>query len=227
MTSFAVLSDFDGTLVTVDIPEHILKVSVGDSYLVYDHLYLQGKISLEECIKKEYSLITWSEHEILTEVDRVTSFRPNADKFVRFCLQNGIIFGIASAGIDFTIRHLMRKMLDGRFDENEIHVFVGESKASSRGLKIRFKKYDNSDALDLKDDALKTLKANGNKVIYIGDGSSDFGAIRAADLRITVKGSVLSDFCRKNNLSYLEFDDFLEVIKIVHEFRNGSGKHGS
>lgn len=53
---------------------------------------------------------------------------------------------------------------------------------------------------------------------YIGDGISDYTAVKLADIAFAVRGSPLSGYCSREGISFREFGDFREVVAALKEF---------
>ena len=82
-------------------------------------------------------------------------------------------------------------------------------------MKIDFLKLIDSTSSDFKEDRVKNYQKAGKKVCYVGDGRSDFTAIRRADIAITIEGSQLSKLCEKEKIPYQEISHFKEVISYL------------
>ncbi len=63
--------------------------------------------------------------------------------------------------------------------------------------------------------ALKKLKEKHDKVIYIGDGTSDFCVAPRADYLFAKKS--LAEFCKKNDIKYFEYENYFDVVKKIKE----------
>ena len=61
---------------------------------------------------------------------------------------------------------------------------------------------------------IKKLKEKYKKVLYIGDGQSDFCAADKADI-LFAKGSLLK-YCKTNNISSIEFENFNDILKYLN-----------
>lgn len=52
-------------------------------------------------------------------------------------------------------------------------------------------------------------------MIYIGDGITDYRAVRRADLSFVIKGSKLAELCKRGEIPHREIRDFQEVIDAI------------
>lgn len=210
MYSIVILSDFDGTIVKKDLAEHILKVFVKEDWMKYDKLLVENKISLKECIESQYSLINTPKSDILIEIDKVIDFRPDFNEFVNFCDRYNLEIIIVSAGIDFLIHHALKS-----HSISDLEVFSVRTEYRNKKLIPYVKENHFSDSLDFKNDLVKYYKKQGKFVIYIGDGSSDFGAVIESDFNFTIIESPLSLFCKEKNLKYSDFTEFSQIIEYI------------
>ena len=119
---------------------------------------------------------------------------------------------IVSGGIDFVIRHVLNKI--GIPNTVQIVSMITEYQ-SDGSVKVTRPTRHFEDSIDFKQDKVKYYKERDMLVNYIGDGSSDYGAVMNADLNFTVKDSVLSRFCEEKGLPKFDFVDFNEVIQYL------------
>jgi 2-hydroxy-3-keto-5-methylthiopentenyl-1-phosphate phosphatase len=205
----AILSDFDGTIVNVDTGEYILSQFAHGDWRAYDEQLDIGKITLQECPKKQFAMVKETEARLVKRVEAVVLFRPGFEDLVEQCEIERIPFVVVSGGLDFVIKHLLRaKNLLNRVD-----VVAPKANVTKRGITLRFPKASQSASLNLKDDLVMSYEARGIRTVYIGDGSPDFAAIRRADVRFAIRGSKLSELCKRADIAFREIDDFHDVLR--------------
>ena len=204
-----VVSDFDGTIVNIDTAEYLLEIFTDGDWRKYDDLFERGEISLEECLRRQYGMIKEPRKKLLDAVDDVASFRAGFDELVAFCEKRGFSFTILSAGLDFVIRHLLK-----REDlEKRVVLLAPRSKPTSRGVVMDFAGLSHLGSPNFKSSVVRSIKAKGTSVAYIGDGLSDFEPIKDANLRFVIRGSRLDTLCRRDRIECLEIASFGEVIR--------------
>ncbi|MHA1975970.1 MAG: MtnX-like HAD-IB family phosphatase [Candidatus Hodarchaeales archaeon] len=203
-----VLSDFDGTIIVEDSALHILELyGVGD-WRKYDEQLSNDEISLEECLSKQFSSINKTPEEILNAVTDSFMFRSNFRNFVMYCESLQIPLVIVSAGLDFVINHFLTKVNMN----NHIPVISGITKFDSNQYSFNFPALKYTESKNFKEDQVIYYQEQGYNVIYIGDGSGDFYAVKRADITYVVKESELSRMCRQNEVKYHSFLDFQTII---------------
>lgn len=214
------LCDFDGTIVTLDTCEFLLDTFVKEDWRTFNTFLERGEITLEECTRKQLSMLNISEEGALKTLEKVTSFRPRFTELVDQCDALGIRFIVVSGGLDFVIKHfLMRKGLEKR-----VRVYSATSRITGDGIELSFPELVDCTSLDFKEDLVKQYKKQGFRTIYVGDGLSDFNAVRRADFLFVVKDSKLAELCEKENIPYHEITDFLEVIKSLNDAPSPSSR---
>ena len=213
-----VVSDFDGTLVNIDTVEYLLAQYSNGDWQRYDHLYERGVISLEECLRQQYRMIREPKQKLIDAVDGVTSFRAGLDDLLAFSGREGNSFTIVSAGLDFVISHLLRR----KSVQNQIVVLAPRSRPTSRGITLDFSRLPRGDSSNFKSNAVRSIRAKGKRVAYIGDGFSDLEAIKEANIGFVIKGSRLAERCRKYGVPCHEIVGLEEVTCHL----TGAGTHG-
>lgn len=211
MKDLIILSDFDGTIVEEDLAAIILQnFAVG--WEKYDDLLELGEITVEECMEKQYGLINAELEEMISAINHIP-VRTNFLQFAQHCHENSIDLKIVSAGLDFTIHYVLSQY------NLDLEVISASTTRKNNHLSLIFPRYDRSKYKDFKEAAVLKPKENGNYVIYIGDGASDFTAALQADYVFTVKNSQLAKFCFDKNLNFSDFYDFTELIQKIIQIR--------
>ena len=206
-----VLCDFDGTITSMDSCEIVLNRFAKGEWERYDEQLLRGGISLEECMRKQFQMIKASRAMILHVLENYIFFRPNLKELVNYCRVKHIPFIIVSGGLDFVVRHFLKK---NELD-NYVEVVAAKTKFIEDNIELEYPKklFDNS--VDFKEDLVKKYKNEGFRVIFIGDGLSDFQAVGKADFIFVVADSRLAAKCREERIQHEEFADFSQVAQRI------------
>lgn len=208
---FVALSDFDGTIVTIDTLEYALqRLADGDWKAVEDEFTL-GNISLEECLVRQFAMLKVPESKLIDELAPVTFLRPYFASFLNFCESERIPLTIVSAGLDFYIRRFLesQKLLD------RVSLCVPRIEFTASGLKATFPELNENGSVNFKDNQVRHYRRMGEKIIFFGNGSGDYQAARIADYSVVIKGSVLADLCRRTKVAFQEITDFQEATETV------------
>ncbi|MFX1533542.1 MAG: HAD-IB family phosphatase [Promethearchaeota archaeon] len=212
----AILCDFDGTIVNIDTAEFLLEKFTKENWRLYDKQLERGEINLKECMQKQYSLLKAPKAIMIQELEQVTQFRPYFDELVEYSLKYKIPFIIVSAGLDFVISHFIKQ----KGFSKPIKIHAANTRLTENGIEVNFPRLFDKKSLNFKEDLVKHYKKLGYHVIYIGDGLSDYTAVRSADFSFVIKNSSLASLCKKEGLNHLEIINFREVLDRIKEFNS-------
>ena len=208
-----VLCDFDGTITTNDLAELVLDKFAQGDWKAIDAKFEQGKISLEECLKKEFALVKASKEQMLFAVEEEVAFRPGLEKLAFYCKEKNVPLIIVSAGIDFIINHLLKRQ---KWEEL-VETYMPHVTVTEEGMNFTFPKILQDGSVNFKHDLVRQYKSKDVRVVYIGDGTGDFAAAREADIAFAIKGSKLENLCQKYNVPCKSIVDFRIVLDTIHE----------
>ncbi|MHA2248959.1 MAG: MtnX-like HAD-IB family phosphatase [Candidatus Kariarchaeaceae archaeon] len=203
-----ILCDFDGTILNQDTGELILEYFVTENWKIYDEYLKEGKISLEECIAKQFRMVKAPAEDIIKQLEEKVVYRNNFEELRNYCMKKGIDLVIVSAGLDFVIEHFLQKQ-----NWTNVQIIAAKSNFTKYGIEFSFPERVNKNAKNFKDDFVISQKTRGKKVIYIGDGLSDYEAVRSADFTYVIKGTMLEEVCKKEGIKHFSFIDFSEIIE--------------
>ena len=173
-----------------------------------DDYYVQGKISLLDCMRQQFALVSTKKSIILDELDKEIDLRDGFTDFVGLCLVNGAKIVIVSAGIDFVIEHFLRRL----GIEKQVSIYSASTYDEDGHLTFRFPPLLMPDSKTFKDDAVLQWKRDGYQVIYFGDGMPDTEACAISDHRFAVRCRRLESELAKRGLPFMSFVDFRDVI---------------
>ncbi len=201
----AVLSDFDGTITRTDVAEAILEEFAPSQWREIEELYRARRIGTRESMARQFALVRARQEELLHFVDRTAVIDETFRGFVEFCKIHGLVLEIVSEGLDFYVRHLLRKW--------DIQVPVRTNRAIFEEGRVRID-YPWADATcklcgTCKLLRLFELRAQGYRTAYIGNGHSDLCPAIEADL--VFAKSKLADLCRTEEIDFIPFERFSDV----------------
>jgi 2-hydroxy-3-keto-5-methylthiopentenyl-1-phosphate phosphatase len=201
----AVLTDFDGTITLTDVGEAILDEFAPVNWWEIEELYRARKIGTRESMARQMALVHAREEDLLRFVDRVAVIDETFRDFVAFCRSRGFILEIVSEGLDFYVRHLLRKW--------HIEIPVRTNRAIFEEGHIRTE-YPWADATCTLCGTCKLLRvfqlrAQGYRTAYVGDGHSDLCPAFEADL-VFAKAE-LAELCRTEAIEFIPFNRFSDV----------------
>jgi 2,3-diketo-5-methylthio-1-phosphopentane phosphatase len=207
----ALLCDFDGTITTIDTCEFILETFGKENWRLYDTYLERGDITLEECIQKQMAMLTVPKQQILKMLINIVSLRSHFKELLYFCRVNRIPFIIVSGGLDFVITHILKKYTISK----GVKVHSGKTHFTKEGIQFKFPQLKDPKSIDFKEDLVKYYRIKGFKVFFIGNGISDYNAVRNADFSFVIEKSKLSRLCKEEELPHQDFNDFQTIIDFL------------
>jgi 2-hydroxy-3-keto-5-methylthiopentenyl-1-phosphate phosphatase len=207
-----VVSDFNGTISTVDLARVVLSNFATPGWEKYDKEIQKGRITFRQCFTKQYcSLNARSKKEIIRFLDESAnvSLRLGFKGFVRYCSKLGIEFIIASKGLDFTLQYV----LDSNGVQPRPKLECPKSKVENGNWRVIFP--SSPGFRNFKEAIVHSYKKKGRRVCFIGDDSYDFWACKRSDLVFAVRDSALDLECQKMKLTHHAFRNFSELEKFI------------
>lgn len=191
------------------------KFATGD-WQTLDKLYDLNEMPIEEVMRRQFSMIKATRIQMTRAIDESIRLRPGFKRLAEVCDQIRVHFVVASYGLDFCIIHLLER---AGVRPTEVH--VPKARITPRGIVFTFPKLRLKDSINLKDDLVKRYKASRHKVVFVGDGTSDFPAAKSADVCFAIKGSKLAELCDRHKMQYTPITTFNPVIEYFRGTRGG------
>jgi 2-hydroxy-3-keto-5-methylthiopentenyl-1-phosphate phosphatase len=218
-TPIAVLLDFDGTLTNVDVGHMIMDEFAAPDWESIEEGWPENGASFRELLEREYALLPSDRERDIEQFARNRAqVRMGAVELVRFCVENGIAVEIVSGGLTnyidpllehFGIPRVPVSALTGDFGHGEHMVttypkgvVICEESGACKCARV----WHNKEA--------------GRKVVFAGDGASDFCVAKEADV-LFARGT-LADHCRATGIPFTAFDSLLPVLDAVQELAQSS-----
>lgn len=207
---WSVVCDFDGTITREDATDKLLEAHARAGWRIIEEQWRRGEIGSGECLSRQVELIDASAEEI-DAVARSVAIDPGFTRFAAFCGERNVPLTIVSDGIDRMIGVILAAhglYLIPRY-ANEL------VQTSDRSFKLAVPFAHPlclASAANCKCDITGTLvdRRDGQLLIYVGDGQSDFcAASEVAD--VIFAKSKLADFCQSNGIEYQPYQTFDDV----------------
>jgi 2-hydroxy-3-keto-5-methylthiopentenyl-1-phosphate phosphatase len=206
----AVLCDFDGTITLEDVAEALLRHFTGDGWSTFEKAYRAGRMSSRDALREQFALVRATKPELVAVAKRHSRVRSGFREFAELCRKNGVRLVVASEGLDFYIEPVLRK-LDVEWHSNSAR-FAG------RRLEVVY--LDDGDGCDrcgnCKLKRLRALRAEGHRILYVGDGYSDVCPASEADL-VLAREPLLGQL-RRDSVKCEGFENFRDVQDYVEGF---------
>ena len=205
------MCDFDDTIVTPDTGMVILDKFADGDWQTLDKLYNSNEMALEEVMRRQFSMVRATKNSMIEEVEKSVSFRPGFAELVEACGQRKLSIVVASYGLDFCIEHLLKEAGLRR----EVKVYAPRTRLDHHRIGLVFPRLRLKGSINLKHDLVRQYKQTGRKVVYVGDGTSDFPAVKAADVRFAIRGSILAGLCKRDKIQHSQIVSFDSVMRTL------------
>ena len=207
------LIDFDITISKRDSTDALLETHNPEYRKKLREQYKNGYVTMREfVISGLQSLNITKEEYIKTLQDKVDI----DESFIDF-INSGADFRIVSAGTKLNIQGTLWKygikLGDDKIISNDISFYGNRIKITNPFLDKEM--YYGVD----KKEAVENFQRQGYKVIFVGDGPSDYRAVEVADFSFIRKNTRAVNFCKENNIKFMEFESFYEILKWILEKR--------
>ncbi len=205
--------DFDGTVALQDASFIMLDTFAdGDWRKKYED-YLAGKISVGRFNREAFAMVSANRKALLNAIAGKITVRTGFKELVAYCCQNNIRFVIVSNGLDFYIKHILKERgFPG------IEIYASQTRFRSDKLSVR---YISPDGVTLdrgfKEAYVEKFLQANYRVIYIGDGSSDY--LPARKCHYVFATGTLLERCREEELDCTPFSGFKEVVTVLKNMR--------
>lgn len=206
--SAAVFLDFDGTITTSDVGQHLLARRADPAWLELHDAYGRGEIASRELLIEQWALIDDPLDEVgLRAVAREVAIDPGLERFVGALATAGAELTIVSDGFGFYLDEVCDR-LGVRILTNAVDFATG---------RLEFPNEDRccpcSSCGVCKQAPIKDARHLGRTAVLIGDGVSDRKAALLAD--VVLAKDALADWCDHVGIAFHRFltlDDARELL---------------
>lgn len=210
-SGWVIQCDFDGTISVDDVTDALLERFARPGWRGIEAEWEAGRIGSGECMKRQVALLDMSSTELDAFLAGV-AIDPHFLSFVAAARRLGIPLQVVSDGIDHAIhRVLAQHGLDGlpvyanhlvQLDERRWRLTSPNATATCV-----------SACGTCKCELLAHHTATSRKVLFVGDGRSDFCVAAKADF--VLAKSRLIDHCVQNRIAHAAFANFEEALALM------------
>lgn len=209
MTKTLIQCDFDDTVTYKDISFLLLDAFAGAEWREYLEKYQDGRITVGEFNSLSFGMVKAGRREMLEYIKDRALLRPGFQQCARFCREKGFRLVIVSNGLDFYIAEILKSL-----GLNDIEYHAAETQFDPEGLKVRYVGADGTVLdRDFKLSWVKKFLSEGYRIVYIGDGNSDF--VPAQQCHYIFATASLLKHCQRNGVACTPFTDFNDIIKAM------------
>ena len=207
--------DFDDTVTVGDVSYLLLDAFATGDWTPALEEYREGRMTVSEFNSSVFSMVAAGERAMLDYLGGRVTVRDGFHDLVDTCLRRGFRLVIVSNGLRFYIDHIL-----ARLGISGIEVQAAQTCFLPEGLRVAYVAPDGArPETGLKDHHVQTCLEAGSRVIYIGDGRSDF--VPARRCHHIFARSTLLDLCRQEGVDCVPFEGFHDVIPVLETLQRG------
>lgn len=206
---WAVVTDFDATITTRDIGDSIIGHFKAAGAKEIRDSYRPG-VAVEKWMKEVFeraSIAGAGPKEIRKFILDTAVMRKGCGEFLRLCRKRKIPVEIVSGGLDIYVKPLFKKW------GIKTRGFFGVSSRVNGKIKIRYPFLRGMTLEEFKASRVKAFQDRGYRVVFLGDGISDYLAACFADAVFARRK--LYSLCRENGVPARRLADFYSVMKTL------------
>lgn len=215
--AWRVVCDFDGTISLADTTDALLGRFADPAWRAVEERWLRGEIGSAECMRRQVAMIDAR----LADLDAwlgAVEIDPGFRAFAQLCARLSVPLEIASDGIDHVILTVLRAHGLGAIPVTANRM----AGAGARRYALSPPAARCASGAGVCKCALVSTSrdpARPRRVLYVGDGRSDFCVSGKADL-VAAKAGLLAH-CRAQGYPHLAFGDFTDVAVILTRLHEG------
>jgi 2-hydroxy-3-keto-5-methylthiopentenyl-1-phosphate phosphatase len=199
--------DFDGTITVGDVSFQILDEFTGNSWRVLLQEYMQGKTSVNRFNATVFSKVKADKVTLDRFVCKNAVIRPGLSELLKTCRELGFRFVIVSNGMMFYIDAILNML-----GLNGLEFVAARANFKADGIEAWYEGPDGKSIEDgFKEAYARDFLKQGYRVIYIGNGSSDFPPARMCSHIFSIDNLTAS--CKAAGVAHTPFTDLHQVAK--------------
>jgi 2-hydroxy-3-keto-5-methylthiopentenyl-1-phosphate phosphatase len=202
----AVVVDFDGTIVSQDVSEEILRRFAPPEWWDIDLQFQRGEIGSRECLVRQASLLRGRQDDMLSFAVESHQVDPTFAPFVDWAHRAGISVSVASDGLGFYIEPMLRAS-----GVEAMTIFTNDVGVDSEPKRFEFP-FAHPVCVGCgtcKMAIVRRYRDEVGPVAFVGEGHTDrYGALYS-DVVFAKKHLV--EICRADGVPYLPWENFDDV----------------
>jgi 2,3-diketo-5-methylthio-1-phosphopentane phosphatase len=208
----AFLCDFDGTVCPTQMMD-FLYTQFAEAGMAYAERWERGELSTQEEIELSFATIHASREEMESALDRIT-IDPHFRPFLEACRRGNHSFGIVSDGLEWYIKYILE-----RHGIHDVSIFANRIYFEPDGFRFEYPWYDDETPLRgvCKPMIVRQHQEKGAKVVYVGDGMSDFDVVGVADHLFAT--GLLAEYAQGKGSPVITFSDCADLMPKFREMQ--------
>ena len=210
-SSWVVGCDFDGTAAANDVGNRLFETFAAPEWREVVDRWKKGDISSKECLERECAVTRVEKQDLDAFIDE-QELRPGFYDFAEWCRKAGLPLFIVSDGMEYYIRRILKNNGLSR-----IPVYSNSVEIEDGTLVPGFPHHDKGCGRcgNCKCAQVDAYRADGARLVYIGDGYSDTCVAVKADLLYA--RADLARFCGREGIPFRGFVDFVDLSENLED----------
>jgi 2-hydroxy-3-keto-5-methylthiopentenyl-1-phosphate phosphatase len=201
--------DFDGTVTEKDTSFFLLDTFAQGNWRRLLREYKEHRISVGEFNTKAFAMVRADKPTLLEALEGKVKVRAGFRELVNYCQRRDFRLVIVSNGLDFYIEATLKGL-----GLNNLEVHAAQASFHPGGMQVQYLGPDGKRLEDgVKEAYTRSFLKLGYRVIYVGNGDSDFAPAKYAH-HVFATGELLA-YCRDNNLKYKSFKNFIDIVRDI------------
>ena len=209
-----VVCDFDGTISTVDVTDELLKTHADNRWLDVEEEWKDGRIGSRECLSQQVALLSATAGEVDRLADNI-EIDPHFRDFVAYCESHGVPVAIVSDGLDGVIGRILTRNGMGHLPVFA-NALLATGRNSHRLVSPYFDESCHAGAGTCKCAVIERLRDDlpDRKILFVGDGRSDFCAAQRSSDIVAAKSKLLSHL-RARGAAPVPYESFSDIKMLL------------
>ncbi|MDD4858958.1 MAG: MtnX-like HAD-IB family phosphatase [Dehalococcoidales bacterium] len=208
-SKYLVQCDFDGTITYKDVSYMVLDDFADGDWRSLLREYQTGRIPVGTFNSRAFGMIKADKKTLLDYIlnSPELRFRPGLKELLDYCKQHNLEFVIVSNGQDFYLEAILKKL-----GLPDVRFYAATSRFLPGGLQVDYIAPDGKITEEgFKDKHTDMFLKQGYRIIYIGNGVSDYSPARKADYVFAT--DELLERCETLHTNCVPFKDLNDVVE--------------
>ncbi len=210
----ALILDFDGTVTTEDIGVEIIKKYADPDWDIGLRRWRAGEFDQRQLMEWEFARLPGDRLSEMREFALAEAgVRPGLHGLLELCRSNDVPVEVVSNGMSFYIEAVLGRE---RLSDLAFVAPIPTLSGIGNGPVVTFGEgVETCETTGLcKCARARRLRSGDRKIVFVGDGISDF-CIAEEEADFIIARSSLRDHCVKNGITHDEFSDFDDVARVL------------
>lgn len=208
---WSVQCDFDGTISVDDVTDSLLRRFGRDGWEALEDRWERGEIGSRECMRGQIALLDMDQAELDAHLATL-EIDPHFGAFVAAARQRGMPVQVVSDGIDYAIHAVLQRHGLGDLPVLANHLVQTAPRRWELQAPWASAACERASG-NCKCEQLARQRAVQGRVLFVGDGASDFCVAGKADF-VLAKHKLI-DYCEAHGIAHAAFTDFSEALALL------------